>query len=338
MGIKLVTFYASTVTPQDDALIYETALSGSGMIYGGTVTIKSANVLHVASGHGALCGRKFTIEETDVPVVLASTGTLLGRIYIHMDLSDTDEPISLEVETGSSLAPVIQQQDVNINDGVYEINLATFDVDTATISNLENVAPFIDSTPDAEFSPSSQNAIQNKVITKALGNPEIIGGAASRPYVKGELLLASDGQLYEVTADISYQGLITVGGNVRSTGNIITQISNCANSIDTINTQINYSIKSLTLSRSTLPAGSQVTIGTLPSGGVYLVSVNLRLQSGTFGSGVIVSPCEGIIQNNHDYGQHFCIANGGSNINVHNYASSQLTLHSGSSIKYIKLK
>lgn len=240
MGIKLVTFYASTVTPQDDALVYETALSGSGMIYGGTVTIKSANVLHVASGHGALCGRKFTIEETDVPVVLASTGTLLGRIYIHMDLSDTDEPISLEVETGSSLAPVIQQQDVNIIDGVYEINLATFDVDTATISNLENVAPFIDSIPDAEFSPSSQNTIQNKVITKALGNPEIIGGAASRPYVKGELLLASDGQLYEVTADISYQGLINVGGNVRSTGNIITQINNVANLIP-----LNYGIEDI---------------------------------------------------------------------------------------------
>lgn len=245
MGIKLVTFYASTVTPQDDALIYETALSGSGMIYGGTVTIKSANVLHVASGHGALCGRKFTIEETDVPVVLAPTGTLLGRIYIHMDLSDTDEPISLEIETGSALAPVIQQQDVNIIDGVYEINLATFDVDTATISNLENVTPFIDSIPDAEFSPSSQNTIQNKVITKALGNPEIIGGAASQPYVKGELLLSSDGQLYEVTADISYQSLINVGGNVRSTGNIITQISKIANSI-----------KSATISGTTSATGN----------------------------------------------------------------------------------
>lgn len=266
MGIKLVTFYASTVTPQDDALVYETALSGSGMIYGGTVTIKSANVLHVASGHGALCGRKFTIEETDVPVVLASTGTLLGRIYIHMDLSDTDEPISLEVETGSSLAPVIQQQDVNIIDGVYEINLATFDVDTATISNLENVAPFIDSIPDAEFSPSSQNAIQNKVITKALGNPEIIGGAASRPYVKGELLLASDGQLYEVTADISYQGLIDVGGNVRSTGNIITQISNFAK--NTLGSTVN--ILGYTTSQYTLPSDGYVRIECYPTSGAFI--------------------------------------------------------------------
>ncbi len=145
MAINLVTFAASTVTPQDDALIYETALVSSGLIYGGTVTIKSANVLHVAAGHGALCGRKFTIEAMDVPVSLTASGTELGRIYIHMDLSDIDEPISIQVETGQSLTPVQQDADVNINNGVYEINLATFDVDTSTISNLDDVAPVIPS-------------------------------------------------------------------------------------------------------------------------------------------------------------------------------------------------
>ena len=143
MGINLVTFAASTVTPQDDALIYESALVSSGLIYGGTVTIKSANVLRVAAGHGALCGRKFTIEAMDVPVSLTASGTDLGRIYIHMDLSDTDEPISIQVETGQSLTPVQQDANVNITNGVYEINLATFDVDTSTISNLDNVAPVI---------------------------------------------------------------------------------------------------------------------------------------------------------------------------------------------------
>ena len=149
MGISLVTFAASTVTPQDDALIYETALLSSGLIYGGTVTIKSANVLRVAAGHGALCGRKFTIEAMDVPVSLTASGTDLGRIYIHMDLSDTDEPISIQVETGQSLTPVQQDANVNITNGVYEINLATFDVDTSTISNLVNVAPVIDSVNNA---------------------------------------------------------------------------------------------------------------------------------------------------------------------------------------------
>lgn len=60
-----------------------------------------------------------------------------------MDLSDTDEPIKLMVETAGTLTPVIQEQNVNINYGVYEINLATFVVDTSTISDLTNVAPYI---------------------------------------------------------------------------------------------------------------------------------------------------------------------------------------------------
>lgn len=228
MGINLVTFAAKTVTPQDDALIYETALQESGMIYGGAVTIKSANVLHVAAGHGALCGRKFTIEETDVAVGLTPSGSLLGRIYIHMDLSDTGEPISFQTETANSLTPVIQQSDVNINNGVYEINLATFTVDTSTISNLVNVAPFIDISPDSEFSASSNNPLMNKAITKAIGDPETIGGLSSQEYNVGSLMLAKDGQLYEVTAHISPQGSIVDNGNVKTTGNIISQISNLA--------------------------------------------------------------------------------------------------------------
>ena len=232
MGINLVTFAAQTVTPQDDALIYETALQESGMIYGGAVTIKSANVLHVAAGHGALCGRKFTIEETDVAVGLTPSGSLLGRIYIHMDLSDTGEPISFQTETANSLTPVIQQSDVNINNGVYEINLATFTVDTSTISNLVNVAPFIDISPDSEFSASSNNPLMNKAITKAIGDPETIGGSASQPYTKGALLLATDGQIYEVTQNIALHGSIVNGGNVSPTGNIISQISNFENLLD----------------------------------------------------------------------------------------------------------
>lgn len=228
MGINLVTYAAQTVTPQDDALIYEKALQESGMIYGGTVTIKNANVLHVAEGHGALCGRKFTIEETDVTVPLTASGSLLGRLYIHMDLADSGEPISFQVQTANSLTPVVQQSDVNINNGVYEINIATFTVDTSTISNLVNVAPFISIAPDSGFSALSNNPVMNKVITKTLGDPETIGGSASQPYTKGALLLATDGQIYEVTANIALHGSIVNGGNVAPTGNIISQISNLA--------------------------------------------------------------------------------------------------------------
>ena len=254
MGIKLVTFAAQTVTPQDDALIYETALQESGMIYGGAVTIKNANVLHVDAGHGALCGRKFTIEATDVPVPLTASGSLQGRIYIHMDLSDTGEPISFQVETASSLTPVIQQADVNINSGIYEINLATFIVDTSTISNLVNVAPFIDIEPDAEFNAQSNNPVQNKVITKAVGVPETIGGLASQEYNIGDRLISSDGQFYDVIAHISPNATIVLNGNVTLGGNIVdlinflsSQISNLTNSPTLLETLTSTGTKTLSV-------------------------------------------------------------------------------------------
>ena len=236
MGIKLVTFAAQTVTPQDDALIYETALQESGMIYGGVVTIKNANVLHVDAGHGALCGRKFTIEATDVPVPLTASGSLQGRIYIHMDLSDTGEPISFQVETASSLTPVIQQADVNINSGIYEINLATFIVDTSTISNLVNVAPFIDIEPDSGFNAQSNNPVQNKVITKAVGVPETIGGLASQEYNIGDTLVSTDGQFYDVIAHISPNATIVLNGNVTLGGNIVDLINSLSSQISKIAT------------------------------------------------------------------------------------------------------
>lgn len=251
MGIKLVTFAAQTVTPQDDALIYETALQESGMIYGGVVTIKNANVLHVDAGHGALCGRKFTIEATDVPVPLTASGSLQGRIYIHMDLSDTGEPISFQVETANSLTPVIQQADVNINSGIYEINLATFIVDTSTISNLVNVAPFIDIEPDSGFNAQSNNPVQNKVITKAVGVPETIGGLASQEYNIGDTLVATDGQFYDVIAHISQNATIVLNGNVTLGGNIVDLINSLSSQISNIANLIpkNYGIEDIPLQR-----------------------------------------------------------------------------------------
>lgn len=218
MGINLVTFYNSTVTPQDDALIYENALPGSGMIYGGNCTIKNANTIHVTAGHGALCGRKFSIEETDVPVILTSSGTLNGRLYIHMDLADMENPISLEVERAATLTPVIQQSNVNINDGVYEINLATFTISTSTISNLVYVAPFIKS-----------NEAREVIIA-----PVEASSVASQSYAVGKHLILNK-ILYRVTQAISAGQTITPGTNVTESNSVEEQIETNLSSINTIN-------------------------------------------------------------------------------------------------------
>lgn len=218
MGINLVTFYNSTVTPQDDALIYENALPGSGMIYGGNVTIKNANTLHMTAGHGALCGRKFTIEETDVPVQLTSSGTLNGRLYIHMDLSNVDEPITLEVERASTLTPPVQQSNVNITDGIFEINLATFQISTSTISNLVYVAPFI----HYEF------------LKEVIIAPVEKTNVASQNYVVGRHLVLNN-ILYKVTAAITAGQTIAVGTNVAVSDDVEKQIETNLSSINTIN-------------------------------------------------------------------------------------------------------
>lgn len=218
MGIRLVTFYNSTVTPQDDALIYENALPASGMIYGGNVTIKNANTLHITAGHGALCGRKFTIEEDDIPIILTSSGTLNGRLYIHMDLSDTGEPISLEVERANVLTPVVQQSNVNINDGIYEINLATFTISTSTVSDLNYVAPFI------------KDLDAREVIIAPVEPTNI----ASSNYAVGKHLILNK-ILYRVTLAITAGQTITPGTNVTESNSVEEQIEANLSSINTIN-------------------------------------------------------------------------------------------------------
>lgn len=207
MGIRLVTFYNSTVTPQDDALIYENSLPASGMIYGGNVTIKNANTLHITAGHGALCGRKFTIEEDDIPIILTSSGTLNGRLYIHMDLSDTGEPISLEVEKANSLTPVVQQSNVNITDGIYEINLATFTISTSTVSDLKYVAPFI----------------KDQDLREVIIAPVEPNNVASSNYAVGKHLIL-DKVLYVVTTTITAGQTITPGSNVAVSDTVEKQI------------------------------------------------------------------------------------------------------------------
>lgn len=141
MGISLVTYSSQSVSPQDDALVYQTAVPQSGIIYGATVTIKNSTTLHITAGHGVICGRKFTITAQDISVTLASSGTKNGRLYVHMDLSNTSTPIQFLTQVADTLTNPIQQADANITNGIYEFNLVTFKVGTSAISNLTNVTP-----------------------------------------------------------------------------------------------------------------------------------------------------------------------------------------------------
>lgn len=147
-NIKLVTYAGSTVTPQDDALVYETAVGQNGIMSGCAMAIKNNNTLHISAGHGIVCGRKFSVVESDITVLLTTGDTLAGRVYVHLDLSNTTDPIQIMTETGSSLTEPIQQTDVNISNGIYEFNLATFTIDALTIADLVDVKPIVEKITD----------------------------------------------------------------------------------------------------------------------------------------------------------------------------------------------
>lgn len=150
-NIVLKTFAAGdegqgTVTPQDDSLIYQNAVSVNGIFGGATVTLTGANTLHVASGFGIICGRFFEINESDISVQLSSSGTLRGRLKIHLDLNNADNPIEIVTETGATLPALTGDSNININGGAFDMELCTFSVNEITISSVVNTFPTIDNT------------------------------------------------------------------------------------------------------------------------------------------------------------------------------------------------
>lgn len=180
MAVRLVTFSGETVTPTDDGVLYEAALPASGIIYGCEVTIADANTLRIATGYAIICGRFVEITATDVQVVLSSSGTLLGQLYLHMDLSDAGEPLSVRYETGTELTPMQQDANVNITNGVYEMQLAQFKVNTSTILDLAQTAVRglkSIANKDIVFADSTVTD-DDKVLSAKEANPNLYGSMA----------------------------------------------------------------------------------------------------------------------------------------------------------------
>ena len=147
MSIQLVTYANQTVTPTNDAIIYERAIDQNGIFYGCSVTVSSNNV-NITGGYGIICGREFTIQSEAIAVTLAPSGTLEGRLYVRLDLADADAPIQLLTATGNTLPPLEQDADVNYTNGAYEMELATFTVGVSALSDCTETYATILGTKD----------------------------------------------------------------------------------------------------------------------------------------------------------------------------------------------
>lgn len=145
MSINLVTYANQTVTPTNDAIIYERAIDQNGIFHGCNVTVSGNNV-NITGGYGIVCGREFVIESESIPVTLAPSGTNDGRLYVRLDLADADAPIQLLTAQGNPLPSLEQDADVNYNNGAYEMELATFTVGVSELSDVVETFEIISGT------------------------------------------------------------------------------------------------------------------------------------------------------------------------------------------------
>ncbi|MEG2101741.1 MAG: hypothetical protein RRY99_09540 [Flavobacterium sp.] len=136
MAILLKQFNGSTVSAQDDAILYDLQINENGIIRGCELTFLGANQVRLSEGRGILKGRIFVIEEETLLVAMSNAGSKKGRIFLHMDLLNTGEPIKIQSIVESTLPVLVENEKCNYESGVYELELATYSANEIAINNL----------------------------------------------------------------------------------------------------------------------------------------------------------------------------------------------------------
>lgn len=138
--IILKQFDGANVTPADDAALYAHLDARSGIISGVEIAHLGANQISIGAGRGIVCGRTFVIEAETVLATLSTSGTQNGRLLLQIDLGNADAPASF-ITQAASVLPDLVQEDLNEGGTLYQLVLATYTVNTTTISGFSAVAP-----------------------------------------------------------------------------------------------------------------------------------------------------------------------------------------------------
>ena len=141
MSLTLVQWEDSTVTPKLDAIMYD---DGSyGIIKGCTITHQGTNLLKIASGFIKIAGRLIEVAEETITCEVSASGTVNGQLWIRLNLGAVT-PVSFMSEAAAVLTPLTQNEDCNFENGIYELQLATYNIDESVITNLVETAPTLE--------------------------------------------------------------------------------------------------------------------------------------------------------------------------------------------------
>ena len=138
----MITVYqanGSTVTPLADARLYQ-LLSGSavGVVLGCEITSLGANQLRVGAGWILILGRCIEIQEETILATTSTGGQVDGRLVLHLDVSNNETPGTWVTQAQTPLPDLIQE-DINGSGTIYELPLATYQVDQLQITELQTV-------------------------------------------------------------------------------------------------------------------------------------------------------------------------------------------------------
>lgn len=178
--VTLHTFDGGTVNAINDALLYDFIIGKNGIVTGATVTSASALLLHIDSGWGIIKGRIFSIEDETISVTPSTSGTMQGRLILQIDITNTTNPITFVTQVAATL-PALQQEDINGNGTIFQLPIATYDVNEVAVSNLQMIAPVVEAVKQqidsvrstANAAQSTANAAQNtanNAMPKSGGN------------------------------------------------------------------------------------------------------------------------------------------------------------------------
>lgn len=132
--IKLVQWEDSMVSPKDDRIMFDTGFNG--VLSGCSITHMGLNTLHISDGYIRLLGGLIEVTGQNIEVETSASGQKLGQLWVRMNLDD-NEPVQIMSEAASVLTPLTQNINANYDNGIYELQLATYNINETTISNLK---------------------------------------------------------------------------------------------------------------------------------------------------------------------------------------------------------
>lgn len=184
MSLQLIQFDGNTVTPTADSVVNDLIFGTYGIFNGCEITFLGVNVIKVASGRLLIKGRQVVVLEEEINVRLSSSESQLGRLYLKMDLSNTENPVTFESEVDTELRELTQESDANYTNGIFEVELCNYEVSETAISNILSTCPIIISATQVldtleeieanEQSGLAAGALALKAVNENLGDNELI--------------------------------------------------------------------------------------------------------------------------------------------------------------------